>query len=93
VIVSVHGYLTFRDLVGKRQVEIEPGATLAALLERLSADLGGKFTSRVFDAEGNLRRQVAVLVNGRHHTHTEEGLGLCLHPGDEVAIFPPIAGG
>ncbi|MGD8857203.1 MAG: MoaD/ThiS family protein [Chloroflexota bacterium] len=38
-------------------------------------------------------RQVAILVNGRHYSHLPNGLNTKLKDGDDVALFPPIAGG
>lgn len=37
--------------------------------------------------------RLAVLVNGRHASHLPDGLDTVLANGDQVAIFPPAAGG
>jgi len=42
---------------------------------------------------GGLQRAVGVLVNGVHCAHSPEGLETVLHAGDEIAVFPPMAGG
>ncbi|MGD8807216.1 MAG: MoaD/ThiS family protein, partial [Chloroflexota bacterium] len=42
---------------------------------------------------GMVSRQVAILVNGRHYSHLPNGLNTKLKDGDDVALFPPIAGG
>lgn len=34
-----------------------------------------------------------ILVNGRHTSHLPDGLDTFLTDGDQVAIFPPVAGG
>jgi MoaD family protein len=93
MVVHVRGYLTFRAVLGQRRVEVEEHASLRSLLERLGDELGEPFAAQVFDRHAGLRPYVALLVNGRHHTHTEAGLSLRLHDGDEVAVFPPMAGG
>ncbi len=37
--------------------------------------------------------RLAVLINGRHASHLPDGLDTMLRDGDQVAIFPPVAGG
>ena len=90
--VHVRGFLTFRETVGARQVDLEDGATLRTLLERLAGQLDS-VAAQVYAPSDGLRRGVAVLVNGRHHTHTQAGLDTILRDGDEVNVFPPLAGG
>jgi MoaD family protein len=93
--IQVRGYLTFRDLIGRpyRDVHAAP-LTLEGLLERLAGDLGDALAGQIYDPDtGSLRREIALLVNGRHHTHLPDGLQTILHDGDQVAIFPPLAGG
>ena len=46
---------------------------------------------KIFDGD-NIREYVNVLVNGRSINFLE-GLKTELSDGDEVAIFPPVAGG
>ena len=41
----------------------------------------------------DLSQHIIVLVNGRHVSHLPNGLSTELNDGDEVALFPPIAGG
>ena len=95
MIVCVKGYLTLKDLVGEREVEISgPGKTVRQLLAALGNDIGEEFASLVrYDSSGQLERNLVVLVNGRHCSHLPDGIDTPLSDGDEVAIFPPIAGG
>jgi len=60
---------------------------VGGLIERLAAELGGGF------AEGAAGGALIVLVNGRHCSHLPDGLETELADGDEVAVFPPVAGG
>jgi MoaD family protein len=93
MMVHVQGYLTFRARIGKRQVRVEPGTRLRGLLEQLAQEGGDASAPALFAPDGGLLRGVSVLVNGHHSTQSEMGLDAPLHDGDEVAIFPPIAGG
>jgi molybdopterin synthase sulfur carrier subunit len=94
--VKIMGYLTYRKVVGEQYFPLNDGdeTTLNHLLDWLSIQLGSEFTDLAFDPQTKaLSRQVAVLINGRHHAHLPDGLGTILHDGDEVSIFPPVAGG
>ena len=93
MIVHVQGYLTYRARIGKRQVRLEPGARLRGLLEQLAHEGGEVLAAALLAPDGGRLRGVSVLVNGRHYTQAEMGLDAPLHDGDEVAIFPPVAGG
>jgi molybdopterin synthase sulfur carrier subunit len=93
VIVRVKGYLTFRQFVGDRRVELETEETLGTLLETLAVEIGDPFRHQVFAGQGGLQERVAVLVNGRSYSCLPEGLETRLQDGDEVAIFPPVMGG
>jgi MoaD family protein len=94
--VRVKGYLTFRGLIGEQVVQFEDDVqvTLADLLAVLFSTCGEELKKQMLDEEtGGLSRRVAVLVNGRHYTHTSERLRILLKDGDEISVFPPIAGG
>ena len=94
--IRVKGYVTFRTLVGERRLELREGQPLSLhdLLVDLSAEIGAAFVEQVFDpATGEVRAHVSILVNGRQFTHPADRLATSLKDGDEIAIFPPIAGG
>ncbi len=96
MIIRVKGYLTFREVIGDRQVHVDEGVTFTIddLIARLAQECGPEFNQMVFDPETKgVSRYVAILVNGRHHTHLPDRLNTVLVDGDEVSIFPPIAGG
>jgi len=95
MVIRVKGYLNFRKLVPERHMEFpEQGTTLRSLLVVLVEEIGESFQSGIFDERrGGVLLNVAVLVNGQHYTHLPKGLETPLQDGDQVAIFPPIAGG
>jgi MoaD family protein len=95
--VQVRGYLTLRDAVGgqpARVVEAEH-LTLRELMVQLERELGGEFAAMAGEptAGAGAHPHIAILVNGRHHTHLPGGLDTPLADGDQVALFPPTAGG
>ncbi|MFC2054552.1 MoaD/ThiS family protein [Chloroflexota bacterium] len=96
MIVTVKGYLTIRTVMGDRhlqEIEVE-SITIHKLLSRLVREFGGDFEHMIFAPESqDLSPHIIVLVNGRHVSHLPDGLSTELNDGDEVALFPPIAGG
>ncbi len=74
-------FAAYRDLLGtsKLDVALPEGATVADLVQELRRR-GAPFDS--------LPREPAIAVNRAYALHTET-----LHPGDEVAFIPPVAGG
>ena len=93
--IQVKGYLTFRELMGTRQVEIRaPQATLRDCLQVLEDQIGEEFRTMVLEAQStDLQPHIALLLNGQHYRHHPEGLDTIVHDGDQLAFFPPIAGG
>jgi len=95
MIVNIKGYLTLSQLVGVREVVLpDSDQTVRQLLAALANEIGEGFASQVrYDPSGQLEGNLVVLVNGRHCSHLPDGLDTPLKDEDEVAIFPPIAGG
>jgi MoaD family protein len=68
--------------------------TLISLLDELADMFGERFTQMVFDKAGKgLNQHIRILINGRHYSHIPQKLSTRLQDGDEVALFPPVAGG
>ena len=72
-------------------MELEvPGATIREALEAMCVD-NETLRAAIFDGKV-LRPRVRVMVNGYDNELTQ-GLETVVSTNDEIAIFPPIAGG
>ena len=94
--VTVRGYLTLRPIIGERvTVAITAsGMSLGELIEYLSDQFGDELDRWIFvPGTREINRYCAILINGSHYTHLQNRLETQLQDGDEVALFPPIAGG
>ena len=91
--VAVRLYAGLREAAGQRDfvVDLPAGALVGELLKRLIA-LRPNLDGKLLDESGRVRQYVAVFVNGRDIRHLS-GLQTPVQPQDEIAIFPPVAGG
>lgn len=90
--MEIRFYATLRPLVGGRSVELDnPPATVLAVIERLLVDYPG-LDGKILDDAGEVRRFVAVMLNGRDIRHLD-GLQTPIPPQSDMDIFPPVAGG
>ena len=68
--------------------------TLRELLDMLCEEFGEGLNQQVFDRKTHeVSAMLRVLVNGRHYTTLPDKLETLLQDNDEVALFPPVAGG
>jgi MoaD family protein len=94
--VTVRGYLTLRPIIGEKfEVAITASSlSLGELVEQLSNHFGNELNRWLFEpGTRKINKSSAILLNGSHHTHLPDGLATQLQEGDEVALFPPLAGG
>jgi molybdopterin synthase sulfur carrier subunit len=94
--VTVKGYFNFKRLfsnLGISEIEISDG-TLRGLFDILSNKYGKELKYLIYDSRSNkVRGDIRILLNGRHIVHLPKGLETELKEDDEIALFPPVAGG
>jgi sulfur-carrier protein len=94
--ITVKPFLTLRPVMRNlTKIELEvDDITLRELLDRLCEEFGGDLKNQVFDPKTqNISVMLKVLVNGRHYTTLADKLETLLQDDDEIALFPPVAGG
>ena len=90
VIVKFFAYL--RDYIddGLIEVDLVKGDTVSQLMDYLCNTY--EIRDKLFDNKKNLKSWVSILKNGREIKFLE-GFQTKLENGDEIAVFPPVAGG
>lgn len=85
-------FAPFRELFGadEKEIELSGVPNIRVLFDSLCNSQ--ECRERLFDELGELRTDVSLLKNGRS-IQTLSGLNTELEDGDEVAIFPTVAGG
>ncbi|MCK9306359.1 MAG: MoaD family protein [Methanoculleus sp.] len=90
--IRVKAFARFREILGSDlPIEFPDGAVMATILAALRGRAGDEGDA-IFDGAGRLRTHVILMRNGRRVKRDELDT-LVLADGDEVAIFPPVAGG
>ncbi len=90
--MMVQLYATLRPLAGRRRVRLDLGeTTVGEVLDELVSKYPDLHDA-LFDAEGRVRRYVAIMVEGRDIRHLA-GLETPVAEDSEMDIFPPVAGG
>jgi sulfur-carrier protein len=88
----VLAFANFREILGKeRELHLKESATVKDLLDEMAA-IKPAFREAAFDDTGTLRDYVLLMVN-RKRIDPAQDLSRTLQEGDELAIFPPLAGG
>ena len=96
MIIKVKGYLTYRDVIGQREIKQPDDAPVFLLdfLRELAAEISGEYGRALFDEHANMvGKSVVVMHNGVHCNHLPNGINTILQDQDEISIFPPGAGG
>ncbi|THA53232.1 ubiquitin-like small modifier protein 1 [Streptomyces sp. A1136] len=89
--VSVSIPTILRTCTGGEKTVTGEGATLGELIDDLERQYPGLKQRLV--KEGDLHRFVDVYINDEHAKRDLNGLQTALKDGDDVALFPAVAGG
>ena len=90
--VKVRFFARFRELLGT-DLMVEP--TNGMVLQDLIRDIARKNSEgydAIFDDHGTFREFVIVMRNGKRVEIPDAGKTV-IADGDEIAVFPPVAGG
>ena len=90
--VRIRFFARFRELLGT-DIIVEPraGITLAALVADVARKNKDGYDA-IFDEHGTFREFVILMQNGKRVETAEAGT-ITVADGDEIAAFPPVAGG
>jgi molybdopterin synthase sulfur carrier subunit len=92
--MRIRFHATLRDAVGGREPDVDLTApfTAQALVDHVVARWPAA-REWLLDADGSLRSQVHVFVNGRDARYLDDGLGTTIRDDDQVDVFPAVGGG
>ena len=90
--VTLRFFARFGELLGTSlEMEGEEGMSVAALVQRAASGNPEGYHA-LFDEEGEFRNFVIVMRN-RKRIRTGDAGTVRISEGDEIAVFPPVAGG
>ncbi len=90
--VKVRFFARFRELLGTELiVEVAEQTTLPDLIKQITQkNIEGH--QAIFDEHGHFREYVIVMRNARRVDLADAGENI-VADGDDIAVFPPVAGG
>ena len=90
--VKVRFFARFRELLGTDiPAEAKDGTTLLSIVRDIAQNRKEGYDA-IFDEHGNFHEFVIVMRNGKRVEH-EDAAAVRVFDGDEIAVFPPVAGG
>ena len=90
--MNVQYFAMLRDVTHKSgETFSDPAANVGDVVRALTARYGANFGKYVLE-DGNVHSLAIILVNGKDVRDLQRGQ-TPVHPGDEITIIPPVAGG
>ncbi|EGL81734.1 MoaD family protein [Caldalkalibacillus thermarum TA2.A1] len=91
--MQIKVFANFREICGGKSVTLDltPPQTVASVLDAL-IDQYPPMKEELFTEQKTLKPLVHVFVNGQNIIHLD-GLKTKVESKDEIALFPPVAGG
>ncbi|SER47252.1 ubiquitin-like small modifier protein 1 [Salipaludibacillus aurantiacus] len=86
-------FATFREICGGKtiQVDYEDNSRIGDLLDEVISQFPA-MEEEIFTTDRQVKQHVHVFINGRNIIHLQ-GLETIVKPDDQLALFPPVAGG
>jgi molybdopterin synthase sulfur carrier subunit len=92
MLVKVRAFAQFREILGKEMdMNISEGSTVLSLVMSIGAS-SAAFREQAFSGSGGPNDYILLMIN-RKRIDPLNDLSILLNEGDELAIFPPVAGG
>jgi molybdopterin synthase sulfur carrier subunit len=90
--VTLRFFARFGELLGNsREIDISEGTSLADLV-REAVGTNSEGHQAIFDEAGSFHRYV-ILMRNRKRIQSQDAEITIIADGDEIAVFPPVAGG
>lgn len=89
--VDISFYGALATITKERTVEAD-GLSLKDIVEVLAAKYGEKFTDRLYDEKGKIRRFINIYINGKDIRFLNR-LDTQLKERDKISIIPAVGGG
>lgn len=90
--ITVRAFARFREVIGEMNVlDLPVGSGIPALLAEL-ASRNSESRELLIDEQGRIREHIILMVNRKRISRSALP-DIILAEGDEVAVYPPVAGG
>jgi molybdopterin synthase sulfur carrier subunit len=90
--VRIKAFARFREIIGSEKIiDLDDGTPVLGALKSISAG-SDEFGEACFNREGTIASHVVLMINGKRISGKDRET-MILRDGDELAIFPPVAGG